>query len=150
WNGLLRYLEKNPRDFSSLRLVTVGGAAVPPAMIESFMRLANVRVLQGWGMKETGPVAAASMPSPEDAARGWETEVAVRARQGRPLPGVRARVVNEAGRAVPWDDATMGELEVKGNWIAESYYEDATSPERFDEGWLRTGDIAVVDASGSL
>ena len=85
-------------------------------------------------MTETGPVASLRM----------------RARQGRVVPGVRFRVVSPEGRVAPWDDRTKGELEVKGNWVAESYYNGEKSAERFDDGWLRTGDIAVVGAQGSI
>jgi fatty-acyl-CoA synthase len=101
-------------------------------------------------MTETGPVASLSFPP--DAMRGSPEaeQVRMRARQGRVVPGVRFRVVSPEGRVAPWDDRTKGELEVKGNWVAESYYEDETSSERFHDGWLRTGDIAVVDAQGSI
>src|SRR5450759_4946946 len=77
-------------------------------------------------------------------------QIRMRGRQGRVVPGVRFRVVSPDGRVAPWDDRTKGELEVKGNWVAGSYYNDEKSAERFDEGWLRTGDVAVVDAQGSI
>ncbi|HSB64638.1 MAG TPA: AMP-binding protein, partial [Thermoanaerobaculia bacterium] len=150
WTGLLQYLETTRCDLSSLRLVTVGGSATSVSMIERFKRLAGVDVVQGWGMTETGPVASISFPT--EAMRGLaeSEQFRIRARQGRVVPGVRCRVVTPEGRVAPWDDRTRGELEVKGNWVAASYYNDEKSAERFDDGWLRTGDIAVMDAQGSI
>ncbi|HJP64665.1 MAG TPA: fatty acid--CoA ligase, partial [Actinomycetota bacterium] len=73
----------------------------------------------------------------------------VRARQGRVVPGVRFRVVDEEGDPVPWDGKSMGEIQVKGNWVASAYFKD-DDPSRFADGWLRTGDVAVVDEYGFL
>jgi fatty-acyl-CoA synthase len=150
WTALLHHLEATRCDLSSLRLVTVGGSAASVSMIERFKSLAGVDVVQGWGMTETGPVASLSFPT--DGTRGLpeSEQIRMRARQGRVVPGVRFRVVSPDGCVAPWDDLTKGELEVKGNWVAESYYKDEKSAERFDDGWLRTGDIAVVDAQGSI
>ncbi len=74
----------------------------------------------------------------------------MRAKQGRVVPGIRFRVVAEDGTEVPWDSKSMGEVQVKGNWVAASYYNDPTSDERFMDGWLRTGDVAVVDEHGFM
>ncbi len=150
WTGLLQHLETTRSDLSSLRLVTVGGSAASVSMIERFKSLAGVDVVQGWGMTETGPVASLSCPTDEMRDLPEAEQFRMRARQGRVVPGVRFRVVSPEGRVAPWDDRTKGELEVKGNWVAESYYNDEKSAERFDDGWLRTGDIAVVDAGGSI
>jgi fatty-acyl-CoA synthase len=150
WNGLLQYLEANPRDLSSLRSVTVGGSAVPVSMIERFKRICGVDVLQGWGMTETGPVASLSRLTPEMDQLPEAERFRARARQGRVVPGIRFRVVAEDGTVVLWDNKSMGELQVKGNWVAREYYHDPTGTEKFDDGWLRTGDVAVVDEFGSL
>ena len=150
WTALLHHLEGTPSDLKSLRLVTVGGAATSVSMIERFKSLAGVDAVQGWGMTETGPVASLSFPTAGMEALPEPEQVRARARQGRVVPGVRFRVVSPDGRIAPWDDRTKGELEVKGNWVADSYYNDEKSSERFDDGWLRTGDIAVVDLHGSI
>jgi len=150
WIGLLQYLESTPRDFSSVRSITCGGSAVPASLIERFKRQIGVEIVQGWGMTETGPVAALSQlpPSMEDLPEGERFRM--RAKQGRVVPGVRFRVVAEDGTVVPWDAKTMGEVQVKGNWVAAEYYNDPTGAERFTEGWLRTGDVAVVDEHGFM
>ncbi len=150
WIGLLQHLEKNPRDVSSIRYITAGGSAVPVSLIERFHRQLGVKLIQGWGMTETGPVAALSWLTPELEQLPEEEQFRQRARQGRVVPGVRFRVVAEDGTEVPWDTKSMGEIQVKGNWVADNYYNDPQSDERFAEGWLRTGDVAVVDEHGYL
>jgi fatty-acyl-CoA synthase len=150
WTALLQYLESNPRDLSSIRCVTSGGSATPVSLIERFKRLCGVDVLQGWGMTETGPVASLSRLTPEMDRLPEPDRFRMRARQGRIVPGVQFRVMAEDGTEVPWDDTSMGELEVRGNWVAAEYYRDPSGADRFDDGWLRTGDVAVVDDYGSI
>jgi fatty-acyl-CoA synthase len=60
------------------------------------------------------------------------------------------RIVGDDGQELPWDDETTGELQVRGPWIARAYYEDDTSPEKFDGGWLRTGDVGTITQDGYL
>jgi fatty-acyl-CoA synthase len=102
-------------------------------------------MVQGWGMTETSPVCAVAHP-PEDSAgdEHWSYRTAA----GRILPFVDARLIDDAGDEVEWDGKTTGELEVRGPWIARDYYEDPSSPEKFHDGWLRTGDIASIDERG--
>jgi len=133
-------------------MIKSGGAALPPSLVQAFDERHGVRLVQGWGMTETSPLAAIAATDAEGAER-WEA----RARGGRPVPGIRARVVDENGADVPWDDATMGELLVRGNWVADGYLRAGEepgapigSPALGEDGWLRTGDVAVVDAAGSL
>jgi fatty-acyl-CoA synthase len=151
WIGLLHYLEQNPgHDLSSIRYITAGGSAVPVSLIERFKRQLAVDVVQGWGMTETGPVASLSQLTPQMEELPEHERFRHRAKQGRVVPGVRFRVVAEDGSEVPWDSKSMGEIQVKGNWIAAEYYHDPTGPERFVDGWLRTGDVAVVDEHGFM
>jgi len=139
WLDLLRYADENAADLSSLRSVPCGGAAVPESLMRAFEERHGVRIVQAWGMTETSPLASTSH------AEDWET----RTRQGRPLPLVEARIVDDEGNEVAWDGESTGELEVRGPWIAAAYYE-SDDPEKFDAGWLRTGDIASIDARGSI
>jgi fatty-acyl-CoA synthase len=148
WIDFLRHLDEHPHDVSSLRLIKTGGAAVPPSLVEAFARH-GVRLLQGWGMTETSPLAALAvadgdvedLPEPER----W----AAMARAGRPVPGIRIRVVDDQGAEVPADDATMGEVQVRGNWVASGYVDEEDGTPLAD-GWFRTGDVATVDARGSI
>jgi fatty-acyl-CoA synthase len=70
-----------------------------------------------------------------------------RARTGRVIGGVELRIVDDSGAELPWDGTTAGEIEVRGPWITGSYYKDP-SPEKFHDGWLRTGDVGTVDCHG--
>jgi fatty-acyl-CoA synthase len=139
WLDLLRYADEHGPDLSSLRTVICGGAAVPEALMRAFEERHGVRIVQAWGMTETSPLA--SLAHGED----WDA----RTRQGRPLPLVETRIVDDAGAEVAWDGESTGELEVRGPTIASAYYRE-DDPEKFDNGWLRTGDIASIDARGSI
>jgi fatty-acyl-CoA synthase len=151
WIGLLQYLEQNPRDLSSLRYVTAGGSAVPKSMIEKFQRTLGIDLVQGWGMTETGPVASLSQLPPELDDLPEDEQFRMRAKQGRVVPGIRFRVVADDRTEVPWDGKSMGEIQVRGNWVASAYFkQEGEEPERFSEGWLRTGDVAVVDEFGFM
>jgi len=144
WNDILRHIEANPVDLSSLRFVVCGGSAVPRSLMERFQERHGVRIVQAWGMTETSPLAAIALP-PRDARP--EEEMDWRARTGRVIAGVELRIVDDAGNVLAWDGRTAGEIEVRGPWVTAAYYrEDA--PEKFHDGWLRTGDVGSVDAHG--
>ena len=82
--------------------------------------------------------------------RSDDEQFEYRAKQGRPAPFVEIRARNEDG-LVPWDGQTMGELEVRGPWIASAYYNRADSADRFtDDGWFKTGDIVTIDADATI
>ena len=131
------------RDLSSLRMLICGGSSVPPVLIERWAEQ-GVELLQGWGMTETNPLCAIAKPprgtAPED-------EMAWRSRTGRPIHGVELRIADEDGAELPWDDEAVGEIQVRGPWVTGSYYLDP-APEKFADGWLRTGDVGRVDAAG--
>jgi len=140
---LLRYADTHDVDISSLKNAACGGSAVPRQLMRDFEERHSVNVFQAWGMTETSPVASYSRPD-ESAGHG-ESYWDMRAKQGKPLPWVQARLVGEDGQEVAWDGQSTGELEVRGPWIAASYFEDEAGAERFHDGWLRTGDIASID-----
>ena len=148
WADIMRYGEAHEVDLSTLRMIICGGSAVPRALMDGLMERYGVRVVQGWGMTETSPLAAVShapasvdMESPE--------EVDWRAMTGRVVAGVELRIVDDRGNPLPWDGEAVGEIEVRGPWITASYYRDDT-PEKFDDGWLRTGDVGSVNAKGYI
>jgi fatty-acyl-CoA synthase len=146
WTDLLNYADTHPVDLSSLRRVVCGGSAVPRSLIEQFEQRFGVRILQGWGMTETSPLAAVSLP-PKHVEQGTDEEMDWRAKSGRVIAGVELRIVDDDGNVLPWDDEAVGEIEVRGSWITGSYYKDP-DPQKFDDGWLRTGDIASVTPNG--
>ena len=145
WNDVMNYLDCNGgHDISSLRLVACGGSAVPVSLMKTFEERHGVQIRQLWGMTETSPMATLAWPppgAPED--RHW----VLRGTQGRPMCGVEARIVDEAGAPMPNDGESVGELEVRGAWITGSYYRNSDES-KFQSGWLRTGDVGHIDAQG--
>lgn len=146
WNDLTRHVEQHGADLSSLRLCISGGSAVPRSLIERMQKL-GVRLVQIWGMTETGPLAALSHP-PVPCEPGSEADMAWRTKTGRILHGIDLRIV-EGETILPWDGAAIGEIEIRGPWVTGSYYKDS-APEKFHDGWLRTGDVGTVDPLGYI
>ena len=147
WNDVLRVAENNPAvDFSSLRGLLAGGSAVPRVMIEAFRDKYGLDLLQGWGMTESSPLAAVSIPpfgTPKD------QEIDYRVKAGRIVGGVQIRITDEDGTVLPRDGQTVGEYELRGPWIAGSYFL-VDDPDKFHDGWLRTGDIGTLDPLGFM
>jgi fatty-acyl-CoA synthase len=148
WNDVLRVAENDPDvDLSSLRGLLAGGAAVPRHMIETFRDTYGIELIQGWGMTETSPLAAVSIP-PSGTPK--ELEIDYRAKAGRVIAGVEVRVTDDAGNVIEHDGKTVGEFEIRGPWITASYHDVADDEGKFRDGWLRTGDIGTLDAEGFM
>ena len=148
WMGVLPELEG--RDTSALRTIPCGGSAVPKALSEAYRAQTGLPILQAWGMTETSPVASVAIT------RSWledqpeEVLADLRATQGPALLGVELRIADQAtGEVLPWDGTSRGELQAAGPWITGSYYDDDRSADSFTaDGWLRTGDVAVISPDG--
>jgi fatty-acyl-CoA synthase len=139
--------EHSDVDLSSLTNATSGGSAVPRQLMKDFKERHGVDIFHAWGMTETSPVATFSRPlggTCDDAY--WDA----RAKQGRPLPWVELRLMNDDGAEVAWDGDATGEIEVRGPWIAARYFNDGSEDDKFDSGWLRTGDIAAMEQDGCV
>lgn len=141
---LLQANEVSPLDLSCFRAIVSGGSAVPSSMIESVRDGWGVPVIQGWGMTETSPMCVLSHP-PKDL--GGESETYWRLKSGRPVPGIDVRVMDDKGHILPQDGEAVGELQLKGAWVTGCYLNEA-SDAFTDDGWLRTGDVGMVDARG--
>ncbi|MDB4878421.1 MAG: fatty-acid--CoA ligase [Gemmatimonadetes bacterium] len=150
WHAVLQALDAQPHtyDLSTVRVLMSGGASVPEVMIRAFKERHGIDMVQGWGMTETSPVATLARLAAALEAADMDTKYRVAAKAGRPLVFIETRVRSADGIA-PWDDETMGELEVRGPWVSSAYYDSPESADRFtDDGWFRTGDIATIDARG--
>ncbi|MGI8422362.1 MAG: long-chain fatty acid--CoA ligase [Gaiellaceae bacterium] len=151
WLGILAALDADPKayDLSSLRGMIVGGSAAPRSMIDGFEQRHGLNVIHAWGMTELAPMGSvASLPLElHEAPR--DEQLDFRATQGLPCPLVEIRARSESG-LIPWDGQTMGELEVRGPWVASGYV-GGEDPERFTEdGWFCTGDIVTIDERGTI
>jgi fatty-acyl-CoA synthase len=144
-NDLLAAHERDPLDAGCFRVIVSGGSPVAPALIRRVRETWGVPILQGWGMTETSPLCALSIPprgTPVDEEPAW------RATAGRPVPGMRVRLRDDAGEPVPEDGTSVGELQLRGHWVTGGYHRDP-APESFTaDGWLRTGDVGAIDADG--
>jgi fatty-acyl-CoA synthase len=159
WLAVLQHLDANPGtfDLSSVRAMFVGGSAVPQALIESFEKRYGVCIYQAWGMTEMAPLGTVaklpvSLEEDRSTPEGSRDDVKFhyRAKQGRPAPLVEIRARNENG-LVPWDGQTMGELEVRGPWVARAYYNCVEGADRVtSDGWFMTGDIVTIDPDATI
>lgn len=149
WIGVLDALEKNPGrwKFAAPISIASGGTAPPLELIRRLDKF-GLRIIHLWGMTETTPLATTGRL--KAAMRDWpeEKQYETRAKQGWPAPFVELRVMRPEGEA-PWDGETPGELEVRGPWVAGSYFEAPDQAHRWTaDGWFKTGDVATMDAEG--
>jgi fatty-acyl-CoA synthase len=153
FTDVLRHLDEHPEiDTSSVRHVVIGGSAAPPSLQRAFQERHGITVRHAWGMTEMSPLGSVAVPPSGLAA---EDEWAYRDTQGRIASLVEARLIGPDGAAMPWDGESVGELEVRGPWITGSYYvrgpeDEAENQTKFDDGWLRTGDVGSLTADGFL
>jgi fatty-acyl-CoA synthase len=152
WMGLLPLLDSGEADLSSMRTILCGGSAVPRSLMEGYHRH-GVWISHAWGMTETSPVASMSRIKRSLGALSEDEELEIRLTQGLPMPLVETRIVEPGTiNVLPWDGVSSGELQVRGQWVAREYYRlesDNESPSTPD-GWLRTGDVATIDAEGYI
>jgi fatty-acyl-CoA synthase len=151
WMALLRELEQHPERWrlrQGLRML-VGGSAVPDWMIAAYEKR-GIRLIHGWGMTETSPLGTIGGVKSYMAGAPEEERIATLAKQGLPAPLIEIRTVNADGDC-PRDGQTMGELEIRGPWVAAGYFESGVEPAKWtDDGWFRTGDVATIDPEGYM
>ena len=146
WNAILDYGQDHEIDLSSLRIGNSGGAAAPRVMLERLQERYGLRIVQGWGMTEMSPVGGLAVP-PAGVEEGTEEDLDWRMRSGRVIHGVEMRIIGKDGQELPRDGVCEGEIEVRGPWVTGSYHHDP-APEKFRDGWLRTGDVGTLDERG--
>jgi fatty-acyl-CoA synthase len=151
WMAVLQALDAEPQrwNLSALHTMVVGGSAAPPALIKGFDRY-GIRILHAWGMTEMSPIGTTCYLPKRLANAPAEEQLAYRSRQGRPVAFVELRARDDDGQEVPWDDTAMGELEVRGPWIAKSYHGGAGAEKFTADGWFQTGDVVKIDEYGCI
>jgi len=128
----------------------IGGSAMPRFLIKSFDERYGIKVLHTWGMTEISPLGCTSVITSKLEKASKEEQYDHATKQGLPIPLVEIRGRNQFG-LIPWDGNTMGELEVRGPWVASAYYLDTESTGKFTpDGWLKTGDIVTIDEDGFI
>jgi fatty-acyl-CoA synthase len=153
WLGILQLLDANPGrwDLSKLKGMLAGGSAVPRALIAAYKQRHGMTVVQGWGMTETSPVASVTDFIGDLRSANEEEQFDYAAMAGIPLPFVEIRGRTDEGDEIPWDAETMGELEVRGPWVASGYYDTPEQADRWTpDGWFKTGDICSIHPRGFI
>ncbi len=134
------------RDLSSLRQVSIGGAPSSPALLAEVESALGCQCICGYGMTESGPTLTRSLPKP-----GTASTIEQRATTGLPILGVDVRVLDDGDVEVPWDGTAVGEVCARSNHVMAGYLNaPGATAEVLRGGWLRTGDLAVVDEDGYL
>ena len=149
WMGLLQHLRSSGGRLDHLERLVTGGSACPPVLAEAYERDYGVRVIHAWGMTETSPLGTIFAEVPGFEALPAAEQARLKLKQGRPVPGLELRIVDDQRQALPWDGETFGNLEVRGPWVLRRYFngdEDAADA----DGWFATGDVATIDAGGYL
>ncbi|WP_142504286.1 long-chain fatty acid--CoA ligase [Melghirimyces algeriensis] len=149
WIGMLKELEQNDYDLSSLRKLLFGGSAAPKSMIQAYEEKYGIPVVHAYGMTETSPVVSVCNLKSHQQSLSKEERLELKSKQGIPAPGVEIKVVGTDGE-VAWNGQEMGELLVRGPWIAAGYFNDERSEKAFQDGWLHTGDVVTVDEEGAI
>jgi fatty-acyl-CoA synthase len=150
WLGVLQMLEQEGGDLSPLRRIMCGGSAAPVSMIRAYEERYGVEFIHAYGMTEASPVTHFSRLKTSLESLPVEARYSYKAKQGMLVPGLEQRIVDSAGKQVPADGKSMGELLLRGPWIASEYLDDERSAETFVDGWYHTGDVATLDGEGYL
>jgi fatty-acyl-CoA synthase len=151
WMAILQALDAEPDrwNLDKLRLLIVGGSAVPKSMFEGFDRH-GLTIVQAWGMTETAPMGTINRLPLELEDAPADEQYEYRVRQGVPQPFVEIRARGDDGELIPWDDETMGELEIRGPWIAAAYHRGRGKEKFTEDGWFQTGDVVKINAAGCI
>ena len=150
WMNLVNHMREKRLTFSTLKATTIGGAACPPALLETLEKDFGVRVHHGWGMTETSPVGTINAPKANAGALSSEARRELALKQGRPLYGVEIKTVDGAGKELPRDGKSAGNILVRGPWVLSRYFKDAGGDPLTSDGWFPTGDVGTLDADGYL
>ncbi|MEZ4237417.1 MAG: long-chain-fatty-acid--CoA ligase [Myxococcota bacterium] len=143
WINLLAWLDSTGTKLTTVRKIVVGGSAASPSLIAA-LEAQGARVIHAWGMTETSPVGTVNVLLPKHEGLSADQQMAVKAKQGRPVFGIDLRIVDDAGQVLPHDGKTSGHLHVRGPWVASGYFGSQGSDNHRD-GWFATGDIATID-----
>ena len=154
WLGLLQHVQQNKLKFTTLTRTVIGGSACPPAMIRTFQDEYGVQVLHAWGMTEMSPLGTVCTLKSRQLGQDKEAQYAIQFKQGRAIYGVDMKIVDDAGKELPWDGKAFGDLLVRGPWITSEYLKgEGGNPLRTDEhgrDWFPTGDVATIDPDGFM
>jgi fatty-acyl-CoA synthase len=153
WLAVAEMLEKHPGRWKlrpeGMRIV-IAGSACPESLIRRLDKY-GIRITQPWGLTETSPIATIAQLKPSMKKLSADEQYRLRAHQGMPVPFVEMRAMNDEGCECAWDGEAMGEVQVRGPWIAERYYKRPDQDEKWTaDGWFRTGDVVTINKDGFI
>lgn len=151
WQTLLAAAKETGTKLTSLRRNVIGGSACPSSMMRTFRDEFDCETMHAWGMTETSPLGSANQLKAKHSDLSDEEKLTVRLSQGRPPFGVEIRIVDAAqgNKLLPNDGKTSGNVQIKGYWIVDTYFNCEESALESD-GWFDTGDIATINEDGYL
>lgn len=149
WLGLLQYCAKENLTLSSVEEVVIGGSAAPMSMIRAFQEKHDAFVIHAWGMTELSPMGTLNSKNNYMASLSQEERYQLQTKQGRPIYGIEIRIVDADGQEMEHDGKAFGRLQVRGPWVASSYYKNDDRSDWHD-GWFDTGDVATIDEMGYM
>jgi fatty-acyl-CoA synthase len=151
WLGVYDAMKKNPpKEKLALQEYIVGGSALPKSLIEGFEKDFGIKGVQAWGMTETSPLGTVSRLQPLHTHLSDNEKLNIRATQGTAFPGVEIRIMTDEETLAPTDGLTMGELQIKGAWVINSYFKTNNQDNFTADGWFKTGDVSTIDEEGYM
>lgn len=147
WQGVHEEL-KNGTSIPSFRSLLVGGSAFPKSLIIGFNNF-GIEAIHAWGMTETSPLGTLSRLQKHHYSLSEDEKYDILAKQGVEMLGIEIRIIGEDGTVAPRDGKTVGEIEVRGNWVVNSYYK-AESDNFTKDGWFKTGDVGTINSEGYM
>jgi len=151
WMGVYNEMKTNPpNEKLELEEYLVGGSALPKSLIRGFEKDFGIKGVHAWGMTETSPLGTVSRLQPQHDKLSYEEQLDIRAKQGITFPGVEIRIVTDEGEIAPWDGKTIGELQIKGAWVINSYFKSDNQDTFTEDSWFKTGDISTINTDGYM
>jgi fatty-acyl-CoA synthase len=151
WMGIYDAMKKNPpKEKLLLEEYLIGGSAMPMSLIEGFEKDFGLYGVHAWGMTETSPLGTFSRLQPKHQSLDYAAQLKIRAKQGIECPCVEIRAVKEDGHIAPRDGKTIGEFEIRGAWVVDSYFKTSNRDSFSDDGWFKTGDVGTIDGDGYM
>jgi acyl-CoA synthetase (AMP-forming)/AMP-acid ligase II len=149
WLNLLTYTGQHNLTFSTFKRTVIGGSACPPSMMKTFRHQYGIEVVHAWGMTEMSPLGTACTLHSRHLSLPEDQQQAIMEKQGHAIYGVDIKIVDDAGKELPWDGKTYGNLQAKGPWVIDSYFK-GEGGNVLQDGWFPTGDVATIDPEGYM
>ncbi|MFP3144325.1 MAG: long-chain-fatty-acid--CoA ligase [Caldisphaera sp.] len=142
---VLRKMEPRPK-LNNIRFVS--GATEPPLALMMQLKEFGINITHAYGATETTPLVTANLPKIKIKQLSEDVQIEYARKQGLPIFGVEVKIIDPAGNELPWDGKSIGELIIRGPWVAKQYYNDERSRESFINNWWKSGDAATIDENG--